>query len=454
MRSPVVLCVSLTAILFSLPAALFAGIFDSGALSAASFIDWTQHTLTSDLSLDMRAAGLAMPAGKNSARAAVISRIPALLKDAVLSTNVDSETQLGDMVSRRGLNLEDISQIIDSGKQSVGHFSLDGNTFFITHRLNLESLYTPLVRHRVPYTPKTPLEQTATRPYTGILIDARGMLPVQGEFISARGEACFFPKIWDETMDLLYERGMMDVEGAKKNGIAGYDYSSDEGRYRSRIGANPLRIIARKIFGLNHTDPVISREDALKILSSSENLTLLENGRIVILLDEDILRHPVAVADKDMNYWVNYGKMRDRLLEVTPPVIPEDTHRGIEISIQELKFLPNLTELLPEERERLSIIADTLRPFIGDDYTIRVDGHTADIGEPGAEMNLSLQRAETVVREMAARGIPLELFTWQGHGGTRPLFDNTPAEGRSQNRRVTILVGPRTIQERRNWGGD
>jgi hypothetical protein len=56
------------------------------------------------------------------------------------------------------------------------------------------------------------------------------------------------------------------------------------------VGSNPLRILAREVFGLNPTDPVIDREDALKILSSENNRRLLREGRVVLVLNETKLK--------------------------------------------------------------------------------------------------------------------------------------------------------------------
>jgi hypothetical protein len=44
--------------------------------------------------------------------------------------------------------------------------------------------------------------------------------------------------------------------------------------------------MARGLFGVLPTDPVIDREDALLILSSENNRKLLNEGRIVIVLDK------------------------------------------------------------------------------------------------------------------------------------------------------------------------
>jgi hypothetical protein len=56
------------------------------------------------------------------------------------------------------------------------------------------------------------------------------------------------------------------------------------------VGENPLRIIARGIFGVQPTDPIIDGEDAGLILSNEANRRLLREGRVVIVLDKAQLK--------------------------------------------------------------------------------------------------------------------------------------------------------------------
>ena len=85
-------------------------------------------------------------------------------------------------------------------------------------------------------------------------------------------------------MEIVYERNMAQSLEVKTNGVAGYDWSDDESRYSQRVGADPLRISAKQIFGHNRTDLVISDDDALRIFSVPQNAELLKNGKIVLLL--------------------------------------------------------------------------------------------------------------------------------------------------------------------------
>jgi hypothetical protein len=154
-------------------------------------------------------------------------------------------------------------------------------------------------RHRQPIQPPRPLIRAQSADYSGIIIIADGELPVHGRRGQALVEPCIFPKIWDTEMNLVYERNMLNPDSVTGNRMVRYTAresifrpspSGLEGELAALVGHNPLRILAREVFGANPTDPVIDREDALKILSSENNRRLLREGRVVLVLNEAKLR--------------------------------------------------------------------------------------------------------------------------------------------------------------------
>ena len=116
------------------------------------------------------------------------------------------------------------------------------------------------------------------------------------------------------------------------------------------------------------------------------------------------------------------------------------------------KFYPDSPELLPSEKVRISLIAENLKTLLLDDgYTILVEGHTADVGKPVGQLNLSIERTKTVRDALVAEGIDSELFTYKGYGGTMPIAPNDTEEGRAQNRRVDITARPKATYIQRDW---
>ena len=86
-----------------------------------------------------------------------------------------------------------------------------------------------------------------------------------------------------------------------------------------------------------------------------------------------------------------------------------------------------------------------------DEFTILVEGHTADLGKPVGQMNLSIERTRTVMNALIQEGIPEKLFTYKGYGATKPIADNKTEEGRAQNRRVDITARPKATYIQRDW---
>jgi outer membrane protein OmpA-like peptidoglycan-associated protein len=112
---------------------------------------------------------------------------------------------------------------------------------------------------------------------------------------------------------------------------------------------------------------------------------------------------------------------------------------GIRLVIKDIRFIPDSDEFLPEERPRLDIIAEALKLALPHQNFL-VEGHTASLGKPNGEMELSVQRAKRMVDELAKRGISESRFIYKGWGGTKPVGNNSNEEGRSLNRRVEITI--------------
>jgi chemotaxis protein MotB len=103
----------------------------------------------------------------------------------------------------------------------------------------------------------------------------------------------------------------------------------------------------------------------------------------------------------------------------------------------------------PQFRSLLIEIKDILRDIDGE---FLVSGHTDDLPIQTARFRsnweLSAARAASVVHELTADGtIPAQRFKVEGYADTDPVAENDTADGRSRNRRVEILIRPRTIVE-------
>jgi outer membrane protein OmpA-like peptidoglycan-associated protein len=425
---------------------------DNSSIQSVSSINWITRDFTSRLTMDTEKAKITMPSGKKSASAKIKSKMPQLIQPPLLSLFADSNSYLSDMVITEQITLDQIYNFITGGYKTPDVFSPDAKELNTTNYLNIKELNKELVQTKFASKPERTIEMIPSRQYTGIIIDARGALHIHGEYIDSQTYPCLFPKIWDEDMNLVYEKNYAKPEIIKKDGLAGYHYSDDISNYEDRVGPDPLYIRAKEVFGRNRTDPIIKHKDALKILTVPENLELLANGRVMILLDKENLIYDIKSSQKDQTYYVVYDEVKQYFYEnKVPGLTIDNTKDGILFSV-DLKFYPDSDILLPGEEERIDFVAKKIKEFLDlEGYTILVEGHTADVGKPNGQLNLSIDRAIAVMTSLINQGIDESLFTYKAYGGTMPIASNATEEGRAQNRRVDITLRPKQTYILRDW---
>jgi outer membrane protein OmpA-like peptidoglycan-associated protein len=71
---------------------------------------------------------------------------------------------------------------------------------------------------------------------------------------------------------------------------------------------------------------------------------------------------------------------------------------------------------------------------------VRVDGHTDGSGKETYNQQLSLRRAKSVATVLQGVGMKEENIQLRGLGSSKPVAANDTAAGRTENRRVSIVV--------------
>lgn len=109
------------------------------------------------------------------------------------------------------------------------------------------------------------------------------------------------------------------------------------------------------------------------------------------------------------------------------------------LSDDAVKFPVNGDELSPEAQSRLSELADKLKTDNRNVY-LEIQGFTDSSGDSKYNHKLGESRAEAVRRFLHKRGVPLNRMAIISYGEEDPVAPNDTAQGRAQNRRVTIVV--------------
>jgi chemotaxis protein MotB len=95
-------------------------------------------------------------------------------------------------------------------------------------------------------------------------------------------------------------------------------------------------------------------------------------------------------------------------------------------------------------KDALVAVAEVLRGVEG--KVIRVEGHTDDVplgrGAYATNWQLSVARALAVVRFLQESGVDPRRLAAAGYGEFQPIAANDTPEGRSQNRRIEIVLAP------------
>jgi hypothetical protein len=257
-----------------------------GPYALRSTVDWKARLLHIEVELDLAAAGLRLPAGRLSAERMIERDLPGLAKDAVFALQADSYRTIEDAISDGSFDSESLVALAGLARIERSSFSKDLRRYLAAYALRLDAVAALFLTGASPSPIREPLESRPTRDYSGIVIYAKGSLPVHGEAVEGEAKPCLFPRVYDSEMNLILDRSVVAPEAlaglSGEGGVLGYAEAIGVAA-GERVGSDPLRVMALELFGDARTDYVISREDALRILSTRGNRELLRQGKVVVV---------------------------------------------------------------------------------------------------------------------------------------------------------------------------
>ncbi|NNU34790.1 OmpA family protein [Mucilaginibacter sp. S1162] len=122
---------------------------------------------------------------------------------------------------------------------------------------------------------------------------------------------------------------------------------------------------------------------------------------------------------------------------VTKVFVTEEDRKIVREAIRNLEFDFGKATIRAHSFPSLNRVAQLL---IDKNFSLKLAGHTDNVGSNDANMKLSKARAESVKNYLVDKGANASRIEATGYGETQPIATNKTAKGRQQNRRVEFTL--------------
>jgi hypothetical protein len=239
-------------------------------------VDWTTGMIT--------AVGIgappAQPANAAQARAMAerAAQVVALrnLLEAVKGVRVDSTTTVENFMVSSDIIKTEVSGFIQGAMPVDKKYMSDGSVeVTVGMRLTGALADALLPKGASPMTPTTVPGGAPGQLYTGLIVDARGL----------GVRPAMAPRILNEDGKEIYGSAWINRDYAVREGMVGYLKDPTAAQTNPRVTDKPMMVKALRVSGDARVDTVISNADAAAIQGASQNLSMLEKCRVIILVD-------------------------------------------------------------------------------------------------------------------------------------------------------------------------
>ncbi len=242
-------------------------------------VDWTTGVIT--------AVGIGAPPAQpaNAAQARAMAERAAQvvayrnLLEAVKGVRVDSTTTVENFMVTSDVIRTEVSGIIQGATVMDKKYMSDGSVE-VTVGMKLTGALADALLPKGPTSPPAAPGVPGSAPaagqlYTGLVVDARGL----------GIRPAMAPRILNEDGKEVYGSAWISRDYAVREGMVGYLKEPAAAQTNPRVADKPLMVKAIKTSGDARVDAVISNADAAALQSASQNLSMLEKCRVIILVD-------------------------------------------------------------------------------------------------------------------------------------------------------------------------
>ncbi|SFJ82713.1 OmpA family protein [Celeribacter neptunius] len=232
---------------------------------------------------------------------------------------------------------------------------------------------------------------------------------------------------------------------------------------RSKLATEALAKAAfgtQSLYSAMRVDEGLPSGWSLRAMAAIEALSELNRGSATMSEDTVAIRgetgNPAAKANiarilaeklgdgEDFTIDVTYVKKLDPILNLPTP--EECVARANDIvAASKIVFDPGSVELNVAANDTLDRIAEALKDC--EEVEIEIGGHTDSQGRETMNLNLSTQRANSVLDGLLMRRVAGVDFVAKGYGESEPIADNDTEEGREDNRRIEFKLLGETAPE-------
>jgi outer membrane protein OmpA-like peptidoglycan-associated protein len=132
----------------------------------------------------------------------------------------------------------------------------------------------------------------------------------------------------------------------------------------------------------------------------------------------------------------NCPNTKDESTNTGCPVVTEVQKKAIDIAITNLEFETGKAVILQTSLPALDMLTIMLNDK--QDWNLKLEGHTDNVGDDAANLKLSEERSTSVASYLISKGIASSRIEVYFYGETKPISSNDTEEGRKVNRRVEM----------------
>ncbi len=228
------------------------------------------------------------------------------------------------------------------------------------------------------------------------------------------------------------------VASDRSGGLGGYDLYSV---HNAPVDIDPIMIVHGTVKNVEGA-PLYANIEVIDLVTNyslGKTRVNLDNGEYSLILE------------RGGNYGIT-AQAPGHLFNTKQVRIPSDleqlSHRALDFTLQPitgsvrlLVFFETGESLL--ERESIADLDRTVRFLEANpDVAIEISGHTDNVGDPQANLQLSVDRAQAVKSYLVGNRVEADRIKVVGYGAAQSVASNTTEEGRARNRRVEMRILP------------